>query len=437
MTRPHTTWSRHLTEAPAERAAPASEAEVVELVKWAAAARRHVKIVGGGHSFSDIGLTDGVLVTLDRMRAVVNIDAPARRVTVQASIRLHELIEALASRGLALPILGSVVMQSIAGAISTGTHGSSLQHANLASLVCGMRLVTGRGEVLTLDEADERLAAARVGLGALGVITQVMLRCEPLFTLAEDARRVPIDRLIRDLDTIARSAEYVKIWWLPTLSFANVYRYERTDQRPTTSVSERWIDEAVVNRFLFTGLLGASRRWPRLTRPINRAIGAAYLRGESRRVGRYDHVLTVAMPPVHRETEYAVAMEQAAEALGRVRALIERQQLLVNFVMEVRFVKGDDAWMSPAYGRDSCQIGAYIADNVHREAYFTGFERIMQTLGGRPHWGKEHNVTPEQVRALFPLADRFVALRRRLDPEGIFDNACLRRAIGQVGPVSI
>jgi FAD-linked oxidoreductase len=429
MARPHATWSRHITRIPAERAAPISEAEVAALVQRAAAARRHVKVIGGGHSFSDIGLTDGVLVTLDRMRAVVHLDAARHRVTVQAGIRLHELIAALASRNLALPILGSVTTQSIAGAISTGTHGSSLQHRNLASLVCGMRLVTARGDVLQLDEPDDRLAGARVGLGALGIITEVTLRCEPLFTLVEEARRVPVDQLIRDLDAIARSAEYVKIWWLPTLPFANVYRYTRTDRSPTTSSLRRWVDEAIVNRFLFAALLAMSRRWPRLTPAINRAVGATYLR-ESRRVGRYDQVLTVAMPPVHRETEYAVALARASEALDRVRALIQHQRLRVNFVMEIRFVKGDDAWMSPTYGRDSCQIGAYIADGSDREAYFTGFERIMHALGGRPHWGKEHNITPEQVSAVFPMADRFLTLRGQLDPDGVFDNACLRRAFG-------
>jgi hypothetical protein len=128
--------------------------------------------------------------------------------------------------------------------------------------------------------------------------------------------------------------------------------------------------------------------------------------------------------------EYAVAMDQASETLERVRVLIDRQHLRVNFVMEVRFVRGDDAWMSPAYGRDSCQIGAYMADSVDLEAYFAGFERIMHTVGGRPHWGKEHNITPEQVRALFPLAGQFVALRGQLDPEGTFQNACLERALG-------
>jgi len=427
--RRHVSWSGHLSSTPEEWAAPASEAEVAELVARASAAGRRVKVVGGGHSFSDIGLTDGVLVTLDRMRGVRAVDVSARRITVQAGIRLHELVEALAQRGLGLSILGSVAQQSIAGAISTGTHGSSLRHQNLASFVCGMRLVTARGEILSLEEHDERLAAARVGLGALGVITELTLRCEPLITLVEEGERVPVGDLIRDLGAIARSAEYVKVWWLPTLRHANVYRYTRTDASPTVSTLGRWVDEAVVNRYLFTGLIEASRRWPRLTRSINSGVGAVYLRS-SRRVGRYDRVLTVAMPPVHREVEYAVPMEQGPEAIDRTRALIDGKGLRVNFVMEIRFVKGDDAWMSPAYGRDTCYIGAYMAESADRQAYFEGFEAIMHALGGRPHWGKEHTIRPEQVRRVFPMAERFLALRRRLDPVGTFDNDCLRRAFG-------
>jgi L-gulonolactone oxidase len=429
MVRAHATWSRHITQSPAARADPASEAEIAELIRHAAAARRHVKVFGGGHSFSDIGLTDGVLVSLDRMRAVVDVDTAGRRVTAQAGIRLHELVDALASRGLALPILGSVMQQSIAGAISTGTHGSSLRHGNLASLVCGLRIVTGRGEVLDLVEGDDRLAGARVGLGALGVITQVTLRCAPLFALTEDARRAPIEEVVRDLVSIANSAEYVKIWWLPTLPFANVYRYSRTAEPPTTSHLRRWMDETIVNRYLFAALLGVSRRWPSLTAAINRAVGATYLR-ESRRVGRYDQVLTVAMPPVHREMEYALALDRAPESLDRIRALIRDRRLRVNFVMEIRFVKGDDAWLSPAYGRDSCQIGAYIAEGADRASYFAGVEDIMQAAGARPHWGKEHNVTPELVNAMFPTIERFRALRDELDPDRVFENPCLARALG-------
>jgi FAD/FMN-containing dehydrogenase len=128
--------------------------------------------------------------------------------------------------------------------------------------------------------------------------------------------------------------------------------------------------------------------------------------------------------------EYAVALAKAAEALERVRALIDDQRLRVNFVMEVRFVRAEDAWMSPAYGRDSCYIGAYMAESVDLHPYFDGFEAIMQAMDGRPHWGKEHHVTPDQVRRMFPMAGRFQELRSQLDPSGVFDNECLRRAFG-------
>jgi FAD-linked oxidoreductase len=425
-------WSRRYACTPARRAAPGSEAELGQLLARAAAVGLPVKVVGAGHSMSDIAMTDGVLVTLDRMKAVVAIDSANHRVTVQAGVRLHELLATLASRGLALSILGSITRQSIAGAISTGTHGSSLRHGNLASFVRAMRLVGAEGSVLALDGSDERLAAARVGLGALGVVTEVTLQCEPLFRLAERTQRVSIEpmlreRLTRDLEALARSAEYVKIFWLPMLPFAQVYRYERTGEPISASAAWRRIDELVVNRLLFTAILNATRRWPALTLPINRVVGAAYFR-TSQRVGLYDDMLTLPFPPVHREMEYAVALEQAPEALARVQQLFERRRLRVNFVLEIRFAKGDDAWMSPAYGRDSCHIGAYMAESADIEEYFTAFEQIMQDLGGRPHWGKEHSVTPEYVRSAWPMARRFAELRRELDPRAVFDNACLRRA---------
>lgn len=415
MARRLRSWSGHHRATPLGWAWPASEEEVVALVAEASSAGRSVKVVGGGHSFSDIALTDGVVISLDRMRRVLALDERTGRVRVQAGIRLRELVAALARRGWGLPILGSTTAQSLAGAISTATHGSSLRHGNLATLVQAMRLVSGGGEVLHLDESDERLAGVKVGLGALGIITELTLRCEPLATLEETAERVPIDRAIGELEALAASAEYVKIWWLPPLPYANVYRCARADRAPPAARPlARWVDEAVINRIVFTALLRVGRRFPQATAAINRAVGATYLRPR-RRLGRYDDILPVALPPRHREMEYAVGMDRAADALGRIRDLIRARRLRINFVVEVRFVRGDDIWMSPAYGRDSCFIGTYMADSPDLPAYFAGVERIMRDLGDRPHWGKEHGATTEEVRTLFPMAPRFLALREALD----------------------
>ncbi len=422
-------WARTFTSQARAACDPADEMEAARIVRQATAAGRRVRAVGAGHSWSDIAVPEDILLRLDRMRSVVSVDEAQGEVTVQAGIRLRELARALDARGLALSILGSVAEQSAAGAISTGTHGSSLRHGSLSSFVRAMRLVTANGEVLVLDASDERLDAARVGLGVLGVITEVTLACEPAFRLREVVEPVPLARVVRDLGAIAGSAEYVKVWWLPGTRMALVYRAERTDAPATHRPLARLIDAHVVNGLLFPALLGLARHLPAITPTMNRAVGAAYLR-PSTRVDRADRVFNVAMPPRHREMEYAVPMERAAEALDRAIATIVRDRVRVNFIFEVRFARGDTGWMSPDFGRDSCHLGAYMAESPDLLRYFAGFEATMRAFGGRPHWGEELHATPADVRAVLPMADRFLALRDSLDPHGTFANAFTDRVLG-------
>lgn len=429
MSRRFENWSGRHAFVPNAWEEPEGEAQVAALVRWAQAHGRRLKVIGAAHSWSDIGVPDDVLVSLDRIAGLRALDPDARLATVGGGTRLRHLLAALGARGFTLPIVGSITEQSISGVIATGTHGSSLVHGNIASFVEGMRLVTGTGEILDLRAGDPRLAAARVGLGALGVITELTLRVEPAFNLCEEVSILPIADAVADLPAIARSAEYVKVWHTPHTGLAQVFRYHRTHEPARPRPLARWIDEKIVNRGLFDALLRLAGRHPAIVPPLNRAIARAYL-GPSRRVDVGHRALSLAMPARHRECEYAVALERASEALARTLALIERERIRVNFILEARFVPADDAWMSPAFGRDTCQLGAYMAESPDLQRYFRGFEALMQDLGGRPHWGKELTLTPAQVRARFPMATAFTELRRRLDPDAVFANAFLDRVLG-------
>lgn len=422
------TWSGVHRATPSRWATPASEAEIAALVREADRAGRRVKAVGSGHSWSDIALPEDVLVDLRRMRRVLAIDAAARTIRVQAGIRLEELTESLDAVGMAMPILGSIAKQTIAGATSTGTHGSSLRHGNLATLITAMRLVTARGEVLVLDGAHPLLPAARVGLGALGIVTEVTLRAGPAFRLEEALDPMPFDAVVRDLRAIAESAEYVKIWWFPSTGRAQVFRYRRTPLEGGGSALARWFDERIVNQMLFEGALRLAGRRPELTSRINDTIVRAYFR-PGRRVARSDRCFNLAMPPIHRETEYAISIDDAPAMLREVEAAITRGRIRVNFPCEIRFVQGDDAWMSPAYGRDTCQIGFYQAESPDLAPYFRAVEELARAHGGRPHWGKELSMDGPSILAAYPMAPRFLALRRELDPNRTLENAFTRRIL--------
>lgn len=431
MTAPRewTNWSKVHAAHPTAWESPRSTAEVRDLLSRAARARQRVRPMGARHSWSEIAQPEHVALDLENMRAVLGIDAGARTIRVQAGIHLFEITEALDRVGLAMPILGSISAQSIAGATSTGTHGSSLVHGNLSSLIEEIVLVTARGEVLRIGRGDPRMAAARVGLGALGVVVEMVLRVAPAFTLIGEVEVMPIREAARQLESIAHSSEFVKVWWLPGARGAHVFRYLRTPMAPVDVSASRRFDERFVNRWIFPAALAAGVRWPSITPRMNHFVASSYLERPAVPVKSH-YAFNVAMPPIHRETEYAFGLDDAPGAIEELATLVETEHIAVNFPIEIRFVREDAAWMSPAFGRPTVQIGAYMTDGPELARFFHAFERIAHDRAARPHWGKEMDVDASYVARVFPQARAFAALARELDPEGTMRNAFLDRVLG-------
>lgn len=424
------TWSGHHRATPRVWQSPHSEAELQEALRRADASGLRVKAVGSGHSWSDIAVPEEVAIDLAHLRGVIAVDRHAPSITVRAGTRLEEISDALHAEGLAMPILGSIAKQTIAGAIATGTHGSSLVHGNLSSLVLALRLITPEGDVLELGEGDPLLEAARVHLGALGVVSEVTLRVTGAFGLCETREVLSFPALVGELDRIARSAEFVKVWWLPSTGRAVVFRYERSSEACVDRPLARWLDEEIVNKRVFDVALRLAGRAPWVTSLVNGAVAATYLRA-GRRVDRSDRCFNLAMPPVHREAEWAFSMDRAPEALEALATLVRRDRLRINFPCEVRFVKGDDGWMSPAAGRDTCQIGVYQAESADLAGWFGGAETIAASLGGRPHWGKESSWARDAIEPVFPRFGDFRRLAAELDPRATMENAFLARVLGR------
>lgn len=420
-------WSRTVRSTPVRWEAPASEAAVADAVRRAGAEGRRVRVVGSGHSWSPTAATDDVMLTLRDLNRVISLDGD--RVTIEAGATLHELLDLLARNGRALPIVGSIDAQTVAGITATGTHGSSLTHGNLSSYLRGLRLVDGLGELIELGEDDPRLQGGRVHLGALGAITQVTLATVPAFKLREDLERRPIDEVVANLPDIARSAEYVKVWWLPPSPMALIYRYTRTGA-PGEITDAAWALEAFQSNVVFPGLLALGGLVPDLIPLTNRLIDAVRFRAGSR-TGRSDRVLSMPMPPVHRETEMAIPLANAGDGLGWIRDWIRDHRARIDFIVEARFVPADPAWMSPAHGRDTCQLGAYAARSPDTDAFFSAFRAAAeQRWAGRPHWGKELDVTPERVTGWYPKAGEFRELVASLDPEGRYRNRMAEQILG-------
>jgi L-gulonolactone oxidase len=425
-------WARNQACRPARIDHPSSEDELARIVRDAAAAGERVKVVGAGHSFTGIALTDGRLVQLDRHQQVLACDAETGRVTVQSGIPISKLSEALYERGLAMPNLGDIAYQSIAGAVSTATHGTGVKLAGLAGAVIAMRLIAGDGSIVecSAEHEPEVFHAARVGLGALGILSSVTLQCVPAFNLRAVEAPARVDELLATLDEHVHGNDHFEFFWVPHTGWALTKWNNRTDEpeRPR----RRWQafrDDILLSNTAFGALCRIGRLRPSLIPRLSRMIPSS---GRVEYVERSHRVF--ASPRLVRfyEMEYAIPIERAAEALNRVRDYVKRSGLMISFPVEVRFTAADDIPLSTASGRTTCYIAVHVYQGTQYQQYFEAVEDIMDDYGGRPHWGKLHFQTAETLAARYPEWDRFQAVRARLDPYGRFANAYLDRVLGPV-----
>ena len=413
---------------------PATTAEVAAIVERAAGAGERVKVIGGAHSFTDTAMTDGHLLSLDAMNRVLEVGGPdGLDVRVQAGVRLYELNDQLARRGLALPNLGDIDRQSIAGATATATHGTGAALGNLATRIVGIEIVTGDGSIRRADEDDdpELLRVARVGLGALGIVTEVTLRCVPAFNLHAVETIEPVADVIADFRTLMHSTDHVEFYWMPGARRCQVKRNTRTDepaapQSRAAYVRDKWIAENLA----FGTVCRVGRRFPKLAPRVAKLV----MSGVSERdlIDRSDRVFCSPRKVRFLEMEYGVPLDAVPDAIGRIRDLVETLPVKPMFPVEVRISAADDIPLSTANGRASGWIAVHQYVGVPHDAYFQGVEAIMDDYAGRPHWGKLHYQTAATLRHRYPEWDTFQTWRRELDPTGTFRNAYLDRVLGVV-----
>ena len=385
-----------------------------------------MKIAGAGHSFTDIACTDGLMLDLSRMNRVLRVEGD--EVTVEAGITIRELGPALAERGLALENQGDVDAQTIAGAISTATHGTGGRFANISSQVTGVRLVTAHGHVTTLDEGDD-LLAARVSLGALGAISAVTLRCVPAFTIHRVDRPLPLDDVLARLDEHVDSNDHFELFVFPYTRTALTLTSRRTDrERRPAGRAQVVLRDVLLENAALEAACRTGRRFPALIPRVNRALVRAM--SPTEHLDRSHRVYANRRTVRFTEMEYAIPRERTAEALEQVLGLIERRRIKVGFPIELRVVAADDALLSTANGRPTGYIAVHQYRGMEFESYFRGVESIMDEHDGRPHWGKRHYQSAATLRPRYPGWDRFQSVRERLDPERKFENEYLRRALG-------
>lgn len=430
MTDRWSNWAGDQTCAPAARVRPGDPEEVSAAVKMATQRDWTVRVAGAGHSFTDAVLTDGMLLSLERMDRVLEIDREAGLVKVESGITLRALNEVLAANGLALPNMGDVDVQSIAGATATGTHGTGRLLPNLSAALRSIQLVLADGSLWEVDDRDpETLRAARVAVGSLGVVTSVTVQTVPAFALrGVDAPR-PIEEVLDEMDDLVDSNDHFEFFAFPHSPLALTRTNNRVDEPPRPrSKTGAWTSDILVGNHTFGAFCRLGRRFPPAIPTINRLVSR--LAGQRTRVDRSDRIFASPRLVRFTEMEYAVPRSHAAEAVRAVRSLSEESRFHVSFPLEVRFVAPDDAFLSPAQGRETCYIAVHTFQGMEWEPYFRAVEEIMDGFDGRPHWGKRHFQTAETLRKRYPEWDRFAAVRTRLDPNGRFANEYVRKVLG-------
>ncbi|MFE5814903.1 D-arabinono-1,4-lactone oxidase [Streptomyces sp. NPDC056479] len=424
-------WGGNVAARPAREVTPASVEELAGAIRRAAEDGLKVKAVGSGHSFTSIAATEGVMVRPHLLTGIRSVDREAMTVTVEAGTPLKRLNMALAREGLSLTNMGDIMEQTVSGATSTGTHGTGRDSASIAAQIKALELVTADGSVLTCSEKEnpEVFAAARIGLGALGIVTAITFAVEPVFLLTAREEPMPFTRVLAEFDELWTENEHFEFYWFPHTGSTNTKRNNRSagPEKPVGQLAG-WFEDEFLSNGVFQAAQWVGRAVPAAIPAIAR-ISSKALSARSYTDIPYK-VFTSPRRVRFLEMEYAVPREAVVETLRELRAMVDRSGLRVSFPVEVRTAPADDITLSTASGRDSAYIAVHMVKGTPYQRYFTAAERILTAHEGRPHWGKVHTRDAEYLAQVYPRFGEFTALRDRLDPDRLFQNDYLRRVLG-------
>ncbi|MBS9373226.1 D-arabinono-1,4-lactone oxidase [Rhodococcus sp. B50] len=429
-------WARTASATPRRFETPRTVDDLARIVRRASDQGEHVKAVGAGHSFTDAAVTDGTLISLDRMSGLVSVErSPAGAVvTVRAGTRLRDLSDLLWAQGLAVPNLGDIDVQSVAGAISTGTHGTGTAFRGLAAAVCRATIVLADGRIVDCSPEHEPdlFEAARLGLGALGVLATVTLDCVPAFRLRAEEAPSSLRATLDALDELRNDVDHFEFYWFPHTDGVLVKRNTRlpgaAPVQPLGRVRTLLDDELLSNgAFALFQQIGtrAPATIPALNRVASRVLSPRTFVDRSYRVFASERRVRF------REMEYAIPTDHLPEALREIDEWLQRNDVRIGFPVEVRFSRADDVWLSTAHGRDTAYVAVHQYHRRDHGPYFDAVEPILRAAGGRPHWGKLHSLTDGDLRDLYPRFDDFLVVRDRVDPHRTFTNPYLRRVLGE------
>lgn len=423
-------WSGSVIARPKEISTPKNLNELVTFVKKCAAQHITIRVVGAGHSFTPLVATSEALVSLDHLSGIDHIDEAEKLVTLWAGTRLRDAGPLLYEHGYAMENLGDTNAQSIAGATSTGTHGTGVEFQSIPNQIHGLTLLTAAGELMEInrEENNEYFEAARVSLGMLGIIVKITLKVVDAYTLQENSYRLSLDEGLENLQTLKESNRNFEFFWFPYTNSIQVKTLNETDKPLPSKVKEQSFKKMAIENGLFWVLSEMSRNVPVTSRMISKVSAFGIPSGEEYNRSYLQYV----SPRLVRfnEMEYSIPQEAMADVIRDIQRLLARKKIDVHFPLECRYVKGDTIWLSPSYERDSAYIAAHMYKGMEFSEYFDNVEEIFTAYEGRPHWGKMHTLQIEQFEDLYPKLNDFLQIRKKLDPQGLFLNEYVRNIFG-------
>ena len=410
---------------------PQTESELQQVVQSAQASGRRVKAVGSGHSFTAIAVSEEVLVDLSDYDEIVAIDKINQTVTVQSGIQLSKLNQALYENSLAMQNLGDIAYQTIAGAISTSTHGTGAKFTGIANQVVALRVVLADSSIVecSANVNADLFSCARVGLGALGLISTVTLKVVPAFNLAVIEEPMRVDDVLQNLDMHVDSNDHFEFFWVPHTGWALTKRNNRNNLpiEPMSKMSH-WYSKTLMENYAFGAVCMLGKARPSLIPKLAKALPSS---GRNEYSDASHKVFASKRIIKFYEMEYAIPREACAEALNRVRRMVTDSGFFLNFPVEVRFTAPDEIPLSTASNRESAYIAVHIYKGMNYVPYFKEVESIMNSYQGRPHWGKLHFQSAATLASRYPQWDVFQAVRNQVDPQRMFSNQYLETVLGK------
>lgn len=424
-------WAGNITWNPSEVAYPSSEEAIQQIVLKAANDRKKVRIIGTGHSFTALCKTNDVLISLDKYQGVITTNKDKVQATVKAGTKLNFLGELLFKEGMAMENLGDIDVQSIAGTISTGTHGTGQEFGTISTQVIALRFVNGKGEIIDCSETknQELFKAAQVSMGVLGIITQVTLQCVPLYKLKVTVKPEPLDKILAELPSHLESNRNFEFFWMP---YTNKVATKTSNIEANTEVDKitffNYWSEYVLENYMFMGICEFGRWFPSKTQAISKFT--ANLISPTQKIAYSHKIYATPRMVKFREMEFNVPADAYQDVMKEVLKTVNSGKFKVHFPIENRWVKGDDIFMSPANGRDSAYIACHVYATKDCRSYFDALEEVFRAFDGRPHWGKMNTLTPNDIADLYPNFSTFMKHRSEQDPDNVFISPYLEKLLG-------